>query len=72
MPYGQRDRSIGVAMIYPTLAAVRASLREFSEASGYRDAHVLIRLPSGHWTRTLGNTQECIHVRGNVWHMVSP
>lgn len=59
-------------MIWHSLAAVRASLLEFSRASGYREAHCLVQLANGGWTRTLGAPQGCIHVRRNVWRQVQP
>lgn len=66
-------------MTWATLAAVRASVLEFSEASGLREAHHFVRVLSGRWSRTLGppaNATDSIgrtltarNVRGNVWHM---
>ncbi len=56
-------------MIWPTLKAVRSSLLEFSKASGFRDAHTLVRLRSGGWTRVLGGPgADCVHIHGKVWY----
>lgn len=56
-------------MLWNTLEAVRFSLIEFSKESGYREAHSLVRLASGKWTRVLGVPDNARHVRGNIWHV---
>lgn len=56
-------------MTWLTYRAVRASLLEFSAASGLREAHHLVRLSSGRWTRTLGPPgRDFLQGRGRCWY----
>lgn len=55
-------------MLWDTLEKARLSLLEFSKTSGYREAHCLVKLQSGKWTRTLGPPANATHIRGNIWH----
>lgn len=57
-------------MLWDTLKAARHSLLEFSEQSGYRQAHCIVRLLSGKYTRTLGTPEHARHIRGNLWEQL--
>ncbi len=55
-------------MLFNTLKQARGSLYQF--APWLRTKHVIVKLRSGKYTITLGNTEGCKHVRGNLWEQL--